>query len=80
MDTVTEVRLVNTQKPMYVYIEIALGGMAHGKGRSNWAKGRDQSDSWVQCPNPAVPSIPLHAHWPVLTPIGVFQTNFTQGS
>ena len=38
---------------MYVCIEIALCGDAHGIGRSNWAKGRDPSGSWVQYPNPA---------------------------
>ena len=43
---------------MYVCIEIALRGDAHGIGRSNWAKRRDPSGSWVQYPNPAVPSIP----------------------
>ena len=67
---------------MYVYvcIEVAFRGVAHGKGRSNWAKGRDSSGSWVQCPNFAVPSIPRHARWFVLTPIGVFQTSFNLGS
>ena len=37
---------------MYVCIEVALCADAHGIGRSNWAKGRDPSDSWVQYPNP----------------------------
>ena len=37
---------------MYVCIEVALCGIAHGEGRSNWAKGRDPSGSWVQYPNP----------------------------
>ena len=43
---------------MYVCIEVALRGDAHGIGRSNWAKGRDPSVLWVQYPNPAVPSAP----------------------
>ena len=51
---------------MYVYIEVALRGIAHGKGRSNWAKGRDPSESWVQYPNPAVPTAPRHSRWHVL--------------
>ena len=48
---------------MYVCIEVALRGDAHGIGRSNWAKGRDPSGSWVQYPNHAVPSIPRHSRW-----------------
>ena len=51
---------------MYVCIEVALRGIAHGKGRSNWAKGRDPSESWVQYPNPAVPTAPRHSRWNVL--------------
>ena len=51
---------------MYVCIEVALRGIAHGKGRSNWAKGRDPSESWVQYPNPAVPAAPRHSRWNVL--------------
>ena len=39
---------------MYVCIEVALRGDAHGVGHSNWAKGRDPLGSWVQYPNPAV--------------------------
>ena len=41
---------------LYVCIEVALRGDALGIGRSNWAKGRDPSGSWVQYPNPAVPT------------------------
>ena len=52
---------------MYVCIEVALRGDAHGVGRSNWAKGRDPSGSWVQYPKPAVPLIPRHSRWTVLT-------------
>ena len=52
---------------MYVCIEVALRGDAHGIGRSNWAKGRDPSVSWVQYANPAVPPAPLHSPWIVLT-------------
>ena len=37
---------------MYVRIEVAFRGDAHGIGRSNWAKRRDPSGSWVQYPNP----------------------------
>ena len=37
-----------------------------GIGRSNWAKGRDPSGSWVQHPNPAVPSAPRHSRWNIL--------------
>ena len=33
---------------MYVCIEVALRGDAHGKGRSEWTKGKDPSGSWVQ--------------------------------
>ena len=43
---------------MYVCIEVTLCGDVHGIGRSNWAKGRDPSGSWVQHPNHAVPSAP----------------------
>ena len=38
---------------VYVCIEVAICGDAHGIGHSNWAKGRDPSGSWVQYPNPA---------------------------
>ena len=51
---------------MYLCIEVALSGIAHGKGRSNWAKGRDPSESWVHYPNPAVPTAPSHSRWNVL--------------
>ena len=57
---------------LYVCIEVALRGIAHGKGRSNWAKGRDPSGSWVQYPNPAVPTTPRHARWNVLTHFRAF--------
>ena len=40
-------------KCMYVCIDVALCGIDHGKGRSNWAKGRDPSGSWVQNSNHA---------------------------
>ena len=43
---------VKKSASMYVCIEIALRGDAHGIGRSNWAKGRDPLGSWVQYPNP----------------------------
>ena len=46
---------------MYVCIEVALCGDAHGIGRYNWVKGRDPSGSWAQYPNPAVPSIPRNS-------------------
>ena len=39
----------------------------HVIGRSNWAKGRDPSGSWVQYPNPAVSMIPRHARCNILT-------------
>ena len=51
---------------MYVCIEVALRGDAHGIGRSNWAKGRDPTGLWVQYPNPAVPSAPRHSSWNIL--------------
>ena len=57
---------------MYVCIEVALRGDAHGIGHSNWAKGRDPSGSWVQCPNPAVPSIPRHSRWIILMHLSAF--------
>ena len=59
--------LVAQRKPMYVCIKVALRGDAHGIGRSNWAKGRDPSGSWVQYPNPAVPTAPHHELWITLT-------------
>ena len=52
----------STRSVMYVCIEATLRVIAHCYGRSNWAKGRGPSGSWIQCPNPAVPSIPRHAH------------------
>ena len=52
---------------MYVCIEVALRGSAHGIGRSNWAKGRDPLGLWVQYPNPAVLSIPRHSRWVIRT-------------
>ena len=58
---------------MYVYIEVALCGDAHGFGRSNWAKDRDPTGSWVQYPNPAASSIPRHSRWVVLAHIVRFQ-------
>ena len=57
---------------MYVCIEVALRGDAHGIGRSNWAKGRDPSVSWIQYPNPAVPTAPRHSRWIILTHRCVF--------
>ena len=45
-----------------VCIEVALCGDAHGIGRSNWAKGRDPSGSWVQYPNPAVSTAVSYTH------------------
>ena len=58
---------------MYVCIEeVALRGDAHGIGRSNWAKGRDPSGSWVQYPNPAVPFIPRRSRWTGLAHLCVF--------
>ena len=44
-----------------VCTEVTLCGDAHGIGRSNWAKGRDPSGSWVQYPNPAVPTALRHS-------------------
>ena len=52
---------------LHVCIEVALRGDAHGIGRSNWAKGRDPSGSWVQYPNLAVPTAQRHSRWVVLT-------------
>ena len=52
---------------MYVCIEVALRGDAHGIGRSNWAQERDPSGSWVQYPNPAVPTVPHYRRWIILT-------------
>ena len=52
---------IELEDSMHVCIEVALRGDAHGIGRSNLAKGRDPSGSWVQYPNPAVPSIPRHS-------------------
>ena len=49
---------------MYVCIEVAFLGDAHGIGRSNWAKGKDPSGLWVQYPNPAVLR---HSCWIILT-------------
>ena len=57
---------------VYVCIEVALRGIAHEKGRSNWAKGRDPSESWVQYPNPAVPTAPRHSRWNVLVHFRAF--------
>ena len=51
---------------MYVCIEVALRGDAHGIGHSNWAKGRDPSGLWVQYPNPAGPTAPRHSRWIIL--------------
>ena len=62
-----EYTLDYTKEGMYVCIEVALRGDAHGIGRSNWAKGRDPSGSWVQYPNPAVPTAPRHSRWIILT-------------
>ena len=60
-------RIVSTQIwTMFVCIEVALRGDAQGIGRSNLAKGRDPSGSWVQYPNPAVSLIPRHSRWAVL--------------
>ena len=53
---------------MYVCIEVAFDGDAHGIGRSNWAKGRDPLGSWVQYPNPAASLMPRHSHRLVLMP------------
>ena len=57
---------------MYVCIEVFLRGIAHGEGRSNWAKGRDPSVSWVQYPNPVVPTAPRHARWNILVHFRAF--------
>ena len=57
---------------MYVCIEVALHGDAHGNGRSNWAKGRDPLGSWIQYPNPAVPLIPRHSLWIILAHLCAF--------
>ena len=71
-------RLVNPCNPgveymefvcMYICIEVALCGIAHLIGWSNWAKGRDPSGSWVQFPNPAAPSVPRHSHRFILTQV-----------
>ena len=58
---------ISEQVKRYVCIEVTLHGDAHGIGRSNWAKGRDPSGSWVQYPNPAVPTAPRHSRWILLT-------------
>ena len=69
---------------MYACIEVALRGDAHGIERSNWTKGRDPSGTWVQYPNPAVPSIQRQSSWIILahlralsdpTKIGVYTSN-----
>ena len=63
---------------MYVCIEAALRGIAHYYGRSNWAWRRGPSMEWIQCPNPAVPSIPRHAYCIILTHSAcVFLNNLT---
>ena len=67
-DRIAEENLVEQEGCMYVCIEVALRGDAHGIGRSNWAKGKDPSGSWVQYPNPAVPPAPRHSRWIILTP------------
>ena len=69
------------RRRFYVCIEVALHGIAHGIGWSNWAEGKDPSGSWVEYPNPAVPLIPLHARWIILThSTSTFWTNFNLGS
>ena len=57
-----------------MYVEVALREKAHGKGRSNWAKGRDPLGSWVQYPNPVVPSIPRHLRWAELAHLRAFSS------
>ena len=72
---------VNQCVCMYVCIEVALRGDAHGIGSPNWAKGRDPSGSWIQYPIPAVPSAPGHSRWFILThSMCIFWVNFTLGS
>ena len=51
---------------MYVCIEVALLGSAHGIKRPT-GPGGGAHQKWVQCPNPAVPSVQCHARWFVLT-------------
>ena len=63
----------------YVCIEVALGGNAHGIGRSNWAKGRDLTGLRVQYPNSAASSIPRHSRWVVLVHIVRFQAQLYSG-
>ena len=59
----------------YVCMEAALRGIAHYYGRSYLAWGRGPSIKWVQCPNPAVPSILQQA-----LNVCVFWNNSTLGS
>ena len=37
-----------------------------GRGDPTGPKGRDPSESWVQYPNPAVPTAPRHSRWNIL--------------
>ena len=66
---------------MYVCIEVALCGDAHGIGRSNWAWGRDLLVLWVQMSQP-LGTIDTASRTLVHTcaPSVLSVTNFTLGS
>ena len=65
---------------MYICIEVTLCGIVYRIGRSNWAKRRDPSVSWLPYSNAAVPSLALHARWIILAhSTCVFWTNFILG-
>ena len=58
----------------YVCIKVALRGIVHGIGRSNWAWGRPIK-KWV----PRVPSVPCHARWLILVQCARSVANFNLG-
>ena len=65
---------------MYECMEVALRGVVHYFEQSNWAKGRDPWGSWVQNPNPAVPSARSLTLVHTSALLCVFWTNFNLGS
>ena len=62
---------------MYICIEVALRGIAHGIERSNLAKERDPSKVGPMSQPPRIPSVPRHARWLILMHVCA---NFTLGS
>ena len=58
---------INKKVQVHLHVCMYLCGIAHCYRWSNWAKGRDPSESWVQCPNPAAPLMPRHLRWIILT-------------